>query len=173
MNWKSRLLLAFLGSLISTSCGVYSFTGVGTAAKSISVSEFFNNTDLAPANLAQNFTNDLKDYYRQNTNITVLDEGGELQISGFVTDYRITPVAPVASQGGNLNDAAALSRFTITVRATFVNTLDESQSFKDKSFSFYQDISNELSLSDVEEPVIRRITEQIILNIFNATVANW
>jgi hypothetical protein len=137
------------------------------------VSEFFNNTDLAPANLAQNFTNDLKDYYRQNTNITVLDESGELQVSGFVTDYRITPVAPVASQGGNLNDAAALSRFTITVRVTFVNTLDESQSFKDKSFSFYQDISNELSLSDVEEPVIRRITEQIILNIFNATVANW
>jgi hypothetical protein len=173
MNWKSRLLPAFLGSLISTSCGVYSFTGVGTAAKSISVSEFFNNTDLAPANLAQNFTNDLKDYYRQNTNITVLDEGGELQISGFVTDYRITPVAPVASQGGNLNDAAALSRFTITVRATFVNTLDESQSFKDRSFSFYQDISNDLSLSDVEEPVIRKITEQIILNIFNATVANW
>ncbi len=173
MNWKSSLGFSVIAWIGTTSCGVYSFTGVGTAAKTISVTEFFNTTDLAPANLSQNFTNDLKDYYRQNTNITVLDEAGELQVSGFISDYRITPIAPVAAQADAPNDAAALSRFTITVRVTFVNTLDEEQDFSDRTFSFYQDIDNDLSLTDVEEPIIRRITDQIILNIFNSTVANW
>lgn len=156
-----------------TSCGIYSFTGSGTNASTITIAEFYNNTDLGPANLAQVFTNSLKDYMIQNTNLSVVQENGELQLEGIVTSYAISQIAPRASGDPSQIDAAASSRLTITVRVTYVNTLDETMSFKDKSFSFYRDFSNDLNLSDIEDSLIRQIFDQIILDIFNASIANW
>ncbi|MEQ8424800.1 MAG: hypothetical protein RIA63_08805, partial [Cyclobacteriaceae bacterium] len=72
---KSKFLvsaLLFMAMLLPQSCGIYSFTGASTAAETIYVGEFFNNTDLAPANLAQTFTNSLKDYYQRNSSLSVV-----------------------------------------------------------------------------------------------------
>ena len=50
-----------------SSCGIsgiqYSMTGAATTAQTISIAEFYNNADLGPANMAQTFTNDLKNYF--------------------------------------------------------------------------------------------------------------
>ncbi|MBX2957926.1 MAG: LptE family protein [Cyclobacteriaceae bacterium] len=177
---KTRFLnaLVSISSLVSllvwcASCGIYSFTGSGTNAKTIAIQEFYNNTDLGPANLGQVFTNSLKDYMIQNTNLSVVAENGELQMEGIVTGYQVTQIAPRASGDPTQIDAAASSRLTITVRVTYVNTLDETMSFKDKSFSFYRDFPNDLNLPDIEDGLIRQIFEQIILDIFNASIANW
>ena len=156
-----------------TSCGVYSFTGSGTNAKTITIQEFYNNTDLGPANLGQVFTNSLKDYMIQNTNLSVVQENGELQLEGIVTSYQVTQIAPRASGDPTQIDAAASSRLTISVRVTYFNSLDETMSFKDKTFSFYRDFPNDLNLPDIEDSLIRQIFEQIILDIFNASIANW
>jgi hypothetical protein len=59
------------------------------------------------------------------------------------------------------------------VKVNYINTLEESMSFKDKSFSFFKDFSNDQNLSDIEEALIRDIFAQITLDIFNASVANW
>lgn len=109
----------------------------------------------------------------QNTNLSVVAENGELQMEGIVTGYQVTQIAPRASGDPTQIDAAASSRLTITVRVTYVNTLDETMSFKDKSFSFYRDFPNDLNLPDIEDGLIRQIFEQIILDIFNASIANW
>ena len=69
--------------------------------------------------------------------------------------------------------SASSTRLTITVRATYVNTLDESMSFKDKTFSFYKDFPNDQNLADVEEQYTRQIFERIVNDIFNASIANW
>ncbi|HNP08435.1 MAG TPA: hypothetical protein PKN99_12460, partial [Cyclobacteriaceae bacterium] len=98
MNNKLQRSLATL-ILISFiwGCGAYSFTGASTAADTIVVAEFFNNTDLAPANLAQNFTNDLKDFYQRNSNLSVVQENGQLRIEGTIVEYAIRPIAPVSA----------------------------------------------------------------------------
>ncbi len=174
--WGTALLLVALCCTLPvwfSSCGVYSFTGSGTNAKTISIEEFFNNTDLGPANLGQTFTNSLKDYMIQNTNLSVVQEDGELHLEGIITSYRVTQIAPTASGDPSRIDAAASSRLTITIKATYVNSLDETMSFKDKSFSFYRDFSNDLNLTDIEDTLIRQIYEQLILDIFNASIANW
>jgi hypothetical protein len=165
--------LILLSPVWFSSCGVYSFTGSGTNAKTISIEEFFNNTDLGPANLGQTFTNSLKDYMIQNTNLSVVQENGELHLEGVITSYRVTQIAPTASGDPSRIDAAASSRLTITIKATYVNSLDETMSFKDKSFSFYRDFSNDLNLTDIEDALIRQIYDQLILDIFNASIANW
>lgn len=177
MKTKFNLVLTILITLAApvwfSSCGIYSFTGSGTNASTITIAEFYNNTDLGPANLAQVFTNQLKDYMIQNTNLSVVQENGELQLEGIVTSYAVTQIAPRASGDPSQIDAAASSRLTITVRVTYVNTLDETMSFKDKTFSFYRDFSNDLNLSDIEDSLIRQIFDQLTLDIFNASIANW
>jgi len=166
-------LVVLSGWLVLSACGVYSFQGTTTNAKNISIEEFYNNTDLGPANLGQTFTNRLKDYFIQNTNLSVIQTNGELQLEGIITDYRITPIAPTASDDPNKINAASSTRLTIVVRVNFINALDETMSFKDKSFSFYKDFPNDQNLADIEEQLIKQIFDQISLDIFNASVANW
>lgn len=159
--------------MIAVSCGVYSFQGSTTNARNITIEEFYNNTDLGPANLGQTFTNRLKDYFIQNTNLSVVQSNGELMLEGVITDYRITPIAPTSTGDPTRINSASSTRLTITVKANYVNTLDETMSFKDKTFSFFKDFSNDQNLADIEEQLIRQIFDQISLDIFNASVANW
>src|SRR5688572_7520571 len=166
-----------LGLLLSIpfleSCGVYSFSGVNTTAKTISFVEFYNNTDLGPPTMGQTFTNDIKNYFIQNTNLSVVREEGELQMEGEITDFRLSPISPVATDDPDQINNAASTRLTIMVKVTYINTLDEAMSFKDKTFSFYKDFPNEQNLADVQDAYIKEIFQRIINDIFNASVANW
>lgn len=166
----SFLMVALNGCGVSTS---YSMTGSTTNAETISVVEFYNNADLGPANMGQTLTNSIKTYFIQNSNIRVIPQEGQLQLEGEITDFRLTPISPTST--GNTNDitSASSTRLTITVKATYINTLDEKMSFKDKSFSFYKDFPSDNNLSDVEEQFTKQIFERIINDIFNASVANW
>ncbi len=169
-------LLLVVVIVLFSSCGTrvsYSFTGATTNASTISITEFYNNADLGPANMGQTFTNQLKNYFIQNTNMSVVSAEGELQFEGEIVDLRLTPVAPVNSQSDDGFATATSTRLTITVKATYVNTLDETMSFQNRTFSFYRDFPNEANLTDIEEQYTRDIFERIINDIFNASVANW
>lgn len=168
---RSLLTLCLLS--IIWGCGVYSFTGASTAAKTIVVADFFNNTDLAPANLAQTFTNDLKDFYQRNSSLSVVQENGQLRIEGTIIEYAIRPMAPVSSGNMQQVDVAALTRLTIAVKASYEDSLEPKNSFKDKTFSFYADFPNTQDITSVQEQLEKTIFNQILLDIFNATVANW
>ena len=169
--------MIFTMACLMSSCGIsgiqYSMTGAATTAQTISIAEFYNNADLGPANMAQTFTNDLKNYFVQNSSLSVVAEEGELQLEGEIMDLRITPIAPTSTGDPTEINRASSTRLTITVRATYINTLKEEMSFKDKSFSFYKDFDNELNVSDVEEAFVKEIFQRIINDIFNASVANW
>lgn len=174
-NSYSNVWISFC-LLVCTSCMMsYSFQGGNSRAKNLTIEEFYNNTDLGPANLGQTFTNRLKDYFIQNTNLSIVQSNGELQLEGVITDYRITQIAPVATGDVNQINSASSTRLTITVKVNYINTIpDEADmSFKDKSFSFFKDFSNDQNLTDIEESLIRQIFDQISLDIFNASVANW
>lgn len=163
--------MSLAGLIFLQSC--YSFSGISTDAQSIQIEPFFNNTDLGPANLGPNFTNRLKDYYQRNSSLRVVPEAGELQIEGSITDYRLTPVAPVSSGNNQQPDAAAFTRLTIVVKANYVDNKVPTNSFKDKTFSFYADFPNTQDLLAVQDDLERKIFDQILLDIFNATVATW
>lgn len=167
---------AFIVMATFSGCGVtasYSMTGSTTNAETISITEFYNNAELGPANMGQTMSNELKNYFIQNSNLRVVPDEGQLQLEGEITDFRYTPVAPRSTGNNDDLTTASYTRLTITIKATYINTLDESMSFKDKSFSFYNDIPNELNISDVEERYTREILNRIINDIFNASVANW
>lgn len=174
MVLKSKILTVLIFvSLLFNSCIHYSLSGVSTTATNISIEQFFNNSDLAPANLGAEFTNRLKDYFIQNSNLSIVAENGELTLEGVITDYRLSPIAPTAS-GSNLRvDQAALTRLTISVKVNYVDSVEPKNSFKDRTFSFYQDFENQLDFQSVQQNLEKKIFDQILIDIFNATIANW
>ena len=173
---KNKLLFSLSLSLLLVTLTFqgchYSMSGASTIAENIQVEEFFNNTDLGPANLGQTFTNRLKDYYMQNSSLRVVKENGQLAIEGMITTYQISQVAPV-SGGGNSADLSALTRLTIGVKVNYTDTLEPKNNFKDRTFSFYSDFPNTQDLITVQEGLEKKIMDQIFIDIFNATIANW
>lgn len=173
---KTLVPLFLLGVILSfSSCVHYSFSGVSTNAATVSIDQFFNNSDLAPANIGATFTNKLKDYYIQNSSLKVVQENGELMLEGVISDYRLNPIAPTANTTTTNTriTPAALTRLTIAVKVNYVDNNEPKNSFKDKTFSFYQDFDNNLNFQTIQEDLEKKIFDQILLDIFNATVANW
>jgi hypothetical protein len=166
--WPFLLVAAILNG-----CGFYSLSGAATTAKTIQIDQFYNNTDLGPANLGQDFTNKLKDYYQRNSSLKVTAENGELHIEGTIVQYAVSPIAPVANNDPSRPTQAALTRLTIAIKANYVDTREPKNSFKEKSFSFYADFPNEQDLISVQQELEKKIFDQIFLDMFNATIANW
>jgi len=172
-DWTTNIFTSIMLLLMFGGCGVYSFTGVNTTAETISIQNFFNDTGEGPADLSQRFTEELRDYFQQNTNLTLVDVDGQLQIDGSITSYNTRPVAPVAARSDEVADVAGLTRLTIQVNVNYVNTQDEELNFN-RGFSFYEDYDSRSStLSAEEDRLIEVIFDQISLDIFSATVADW
>ncbi len=170
-HYSIALFFVFITVLIG--CGVrYSPASFFPfPAETIQISNFQNNAELASANLSSSFTSKLKDYYQQNSRLKVVSEKGELQIDGTISNYSITSIAPVA--GTDNTSVASLSRLTIIVTANYIDNNEPKNCFKARSFSSYADFPNEQNLSTVQEELEKRIFDQILMDIFNATVANW
>ena len=179
LNKKKTCSLAFvLGlALVFNACSVnYSFTGTSInydITKTFSVENFFNDSGGGPANMGQQFTESLKDFYQRNTQLELVRSNGDLQLSGAISRYNIAPQATVTSTDPNAPDRAGQERLTIVVDVEFINTKNEEENVK-RSFSFFSDYNpRTTSLFQVESVLIEEIFENIIQDIFTATVANW
>lgn len=161
------LSLFVISTIVLTGCGVYSFTGASTDAESIQIDFFPNQAPLVEPTLSQRFTNDLQDLFTRQTNLTLVNNGGDLHLSGEITGYRITPMSATANQ------TAAQNRLTVTVNVRFTNKLEEKDDFE-KSFSFYSDYGADQQLiGGVLDAALTEILERITQDIFNASVAKW
>jgi outer membrane lipopolysaccharide assembly protein LptE/RlpB len=164
-------LLLILILLMTSGCGVYSFTGasISPAVKTISISYFPNNAQYVQPTLSQKFTDALRDKFASQTNLTILKSGGDLDIQGAITGYN--PTEPSAIQGG-ADQTAALYRITVTVSVKFTNKKDETQNFE-TTFSRYEDYDRSKRLADIEDQLLDQINEALVQDIFNKAVVNW
>lgn len=146
----------------------YSLNGasIPPEARTVSVAYFTNNTALAPPVLSRQFTEAMKDICATQTKLGLVNKGGDLSFEGYVSDYR---VAPLAIQ---TNDQASVNRLTISVQVKYANKFDEKKNF-DSSFSRYADFSSTQSLSSVEQSLIQLINKQLTEDIFNRAFNNW
>lgn len=166
---KSRFLLGLALSLaLLSGCGVYSFTGttLDPNLETIYIDNFAMATAGGPENMTLQFNEKLKEYYQRNTNLRIVPSKGDLYLAGAIVNYEMTPVS---TTGG---DKAAQNRLTIQVEVQFQNELNPDDDFE-KTFSFYQDFSQEQTLTQVEPRLVPEILDQLVLNIFNDTAAQW
>ena len=148
--------------------GGYSFTGasIPADAKTISVANFPNYATMVYPQLSQVLSDGLRNTFSSQTNLTLINSGGDLDISGEITGYTMQPTAITS------NDQAAMNRLTITIKVKFVNTKDPKANFE-QSFSRYKEFSSNLNFSSVESSLVDEIVTELIDDIFTKSVVNW
>lgn len=182
---RSNQFILILGLLFLASCAAppsLSFNGMSIHpdVKTISVAPFATDAPTGPPTLGPDFTERLRNYYRQNTRLALIPDNGDMQIEGAITSYEVTPVAALASQQGRdasgnqqtLQQIAGQQRLTIVVQLQFTHGIEPDKDFK-QDFSFYADFDGNQSLQAVESRLIDEVFKQLILEIFNKTVADW
>jgi len=163
------LILAVLFIVILQGCKVsYSFTGASTGnLETVSVQYFVDRSNLAPPNLPQYVTDELKDFIQSQTKLTLVNGLAEANFEGEIRTY--DGQRPVAISG---NDVASLNRFTIAIKVKYTNSLDPDTDFEE-TFSQYQDYDSKMSFQNVENELKEDIVKQIIEDIFNRAFVNW
>ncbi|MCR6638744.1 MAG: LPS assembly lipoprotein LptE [Sporocytophaga sp.] len=160
------LILAFL-----TGCGVYSFTDgrIPSEVKNISILNFPNDAANGPPNLSQLFTEKLRSYYQQNSNLVLVKSNGDWQLEGRIIGYDVT------NTGIQSNEIAGINRLVIKIEVKFINTLDEKASFTNVFTSppTSGDFPANQSLSQVEGTLVNKMLDQMVLDIFTKTSSNW
>lgn len=162
--------LFFLFMTGLTSCTIsYKFNGASidyTQVKSISIKDFPNMASLVYPPLAQNFSEALRDKYIRQTRLQVLRENGTLDLEGEITGYEVRSQAPKGD--GYDSD----TRLTITIRVRYTNDVNPEDDME-QSFSAYRDFSSDKMIQDVQDDLCAEIIDEIVDQIYNATVANW
>jgi hypothetical protein len=166
------LLLPLLAGCAAAPSLSFQGTNLDPRVQTMSIENFQADAANGPANMAINFTEKLREYFQRNTRLALVPSNGHLHFSGNIVRYEVSPVAPTGEQQGDFALGAARQRLTIGIKVQYTNSFDESQDF-DQEFSFFADFDSNQTLIQVEQNLIRTIFDQIILDIFNKSVANW
>ena len=161
-----------LAAVVTTiaSCSVsYSFNGSSInydKVKSISLSKFPIRSSYVWAPMESMFYNSISDAYSKKTKLKVLKKNGDMQLTGEITEYSQTNKS-VARDG-----YSAQTQLKMTVNVRFVNTTKHEEDFE-RSFSATADYDSKLQLNAVQEELVQQMIDDIVDQIYNATVANW
>jgi len=153
-------------ALIFDSC--YSFKGIAIPPdiNTYYVDNFQNAVPQAPGDINQRFSEALRAKIRNESRLTYLEENADIEFSGSITGFRLSPEAP---QAGN---TVALNKLEITVSVNYTNNKDESKNWK-KQFSFFRTFESDKDFISIQESLIDEIFKQLMENIFNQAFTGW
>ncbi len=164
-------MLAACAALVlgTSSCGIYSFSGTSIQpdVHTITINYFEYRALQVNPTLSNDLTEALRQRFRQMTSLEQVDMDGDLEITGEVTGYSVSPSSVTA------DEVAAQNRLTVTVRVSFMNRKYPEDDFEGSTFSGYADYDSTQSLDAVQSTLCAEIIEKLVEDIFNATVAQW
>ena len=168
-RYTHRILLLLSAACLLAACGIYSFTGtsIQNDVNTITINYFEYKAEKVNPSLSNDLTEALRTRFRRTTRLEQVDVDGDLEITGEVTGYSVTPAAVTA------DEVAARNRLTVTVRVSFTNRKHPEDDFEGQNFSGYSDYDSTNTLDSVESSLCAEIIDKIIEDIFNATVAQW
>lgn len=175
MDWIKKIAgIIVLGALALTvyscriSLGLAPITSIDySKVKTITIRDFQNVADYVYAPLAIEFNQKLKDMFIQQTQLQLVESGGDLELGGEITGY---------NQFNESVDASGYSskvKLTLTVSVTYVNNVDHKDDFENQQFTAFQTYDSSQLLTDVQDGLITVMVKDITEQIFNSTVANW
>ena len=167
-TWPSYQRLLVYISLLMYLSSCYSFKGASLSPdlKTIQIANVRMETAGGPSNLSLTINEKLKEYFQRNSTLKITNQNPDLTIEGTIVGYELTPQAPTS------DDKAGLNRLTLRIQFQLTNRLDETKNF-DQEFSFYQDFPQNQTLSQVEKTLIPKLSDQIILDLFNKIAGDW
>lgn len=156
--------------LVAASCTIsYKFNGTVIdydKIKTIAIEDFTNHAAMVYAPLTTVLNEKIKDTYTKQTRLSLVDRNGDLELSGEVTGYDVTPMGMTSSS------LSAETRITLRVNVRYTNNTNHEEDFE-RSYSAYRNFDSNLLLTDVQDQLIEELVEEICENIYNNTVANW
>jgi len=168
-----KIITVFLITLLVISCRIsYQFNGASidyNLIKTIEIKDFQNQATMVYPPLIQVFNEKLKDHYTKNTKLTFTSATPDLELEGEVVRYDLTPQAIKEENGMALS---SLTRLTMSVRMRYRNNKNP-QEDKEETITAYRDFDSNRMLTDVQDALIEELSNDIVDQIFNATLSNW
>lgn len=161
------LLTATLWLVVACSIS-YSFTGTNInydVTKTIQIDKIANRAPYGWAPMEAMINNKLQDKYANGTRLRIVKRNGDLQIAGEITSYDQFNKA-VSADG-----YSSQVQLKLNVNIRFKNTKNNQQ--WEKQFSATTQYDATQSLATVQETLVGQMLDDIIDQIFNATVADW
>lgn len=166
--YKGMSLLVML--LVVAGCTIsYKFNGASInydIIKTISIENFPNRAVYQWGPMEAMFNNALSDIYVNQTKLQQVPRGGDLMLSGEITTYDQVNKS-ISSDG-----YSSMMQLKMTVNVRFENAKNHSEDFE-RNFSASREFDASQQLNDVQEELVTQIIDEIVEQIFNATVANW
>lgn len=167
---KRYIILLSVLTVILTACSVsYKLSGTSidyTKTKSISMDKFPIRSNYVWSPMEAMFYNSLSDAYARKTKLTVLKRDGDLQLAGEIVEYSQTNKS-ISSEG-----YSAQVQLKMTVNVRFTNTKNHDEDFEQR-FSATTEYESTMQLVNVQDQLVQEMIDNIVDQIFNATVANW
>ena len=156
--------------LVIAGCTVsYKFTGASidyTKVKTISLETFQNRAAYQWAPMATMFNEKLNDIFVQQTKLQQVARGGDMQFAGEITAYEQYNKS-ISSDG-----YSSMVQLKMTVNVRYTNNKNHAEDFE-RQFSASREFDASQQLNDVQEELVTQMIDEIVEQIFNATVANW
>ena len=173
MDWIKiikRISMFVVLPLIVLSCSIsYKFNGSSInydVVKTISIEDFPIKSAYVYAPLGTVFNDELRNIFIRQTRLQLVRANGDLQIEGEITGYNQYNEAVQA------DGYSSKTKLTITVNVRFVNNTNHKEDFE-QQFSAFRTYDSSQLLTAVQDPLIAEMVQEIVEQIFNATVANW
>lgn len=168
--WK--ILSSFvLVSCVLVACTVsYKFNGSSINYDKVKTISFENFPNRSAAfvwgQMESMFNVALQDKFMQQTRLKQVRQGGDLELSGEITNY------DAYNKGIGSDGYSTMAELRMTVNVRFVNNTNHTEDFE-QQFSASREYNASQQLSAVQEEYVSQMIDEIVEQIFNATVANW
>lgn len=137
-----------------------------TKVKTIQIADFPIRSSYVWGPMGPMFNNRLKEQYADHTKLSQVKRNGDLKIEGEITSYSQRNKS-VSAEG-----YSAQTELSITVNVRFTNNTNHQEDFE-QQFTATTSYETTQSLAAVQEQLVTEMIDDIVDQIFNATVANW
>ncbi|CCZ71279.1 LptE family protein [Bacteroides gallinaceum] len=169
---RSKLIgMCAVFACILTACSIsYKFNGASINYDKVKTISFENFPNRSAAfvwgPMESMFNTALQDIYMRQTRLKQARQGGDLELSGEITNY------DAYNKGVGSDGYSTMAELRMTVNVRFVNNTNHAEDFE-QQFSASREYDASQQLSSVQEGLVSEMIDEIVDQIFNATVANW
>lgn len=166
---RLKFMLAVLVLMLASCTVSYKFNGASidySKTKTIEIADFPICSSYVWAPMGSIFNNELKDIFANHTRLIQVRRNGDMKIEGEITQYSQRNKA-VTSEG-----TSAQAELSMTVNVRFTNNANHNEDFE-RQFTATASFETSQSFTSVQEDLVNQMVEDLVDQIFNATVANW
>lgn len=169
MKTICKILTVLLMTCLAACTVSYKLNGASidyNTVKTITIESFANRAAYQWSPMAPMFNQTISDVYVRQTKLKQVKDNGDLHLSGEITGYDQTNKS-ISSDG-----YSSMVQLKMTVKVKFTNNTKHEEDF-DRQFSATREYDASQQLSAVQEELVQQMIDEIVDQIFNATVAIW